>query len=52
MVLVPSVMQIMGRANWWMPAWLDRIVPTLGVEVQVPPPAPAPVEAGVGVPSG
>ncbi len=33
MVLVPSVMELLGRANWYMPAWLDRIVPTLGVEV-------------------
>jgi RND superfamily putative drug exporter len=38
MVLLPSVMQVLGRANWWMPAWLDRIVPTLGVEVVVPTP--------------
>jgi RND superfamily putative drug exporter len=52
MVLVPSVMQILGRANWWMPAWLDRIVPTLGVEVEAPPPPPAPVETGVGARSG
>jgi RND superfamily putative drug exporter len=29
MVLVPSVMQLMGRANWWMPHWLDRAVPRL-----------------------
>jgi RND superfamily putative drug exporter len=35
MVLVPSVMQILGPANWWMPPWLDRIVPHLGVEVEV-----------------
>jgi len=33
MVLVPSVMELLGPANWWMPRWLDRIVPTLGVEV-------------------
>jgi RND superfamily putative drug exporter len=38
MVLLPSVMQLLGRANWWMPSWLDRIVPTLGVEVVVPTP--------------
>jgi RND superfamily putative drug exporter len=50
MVLVPSVMQVLGRANWWMPAWLDRVVPTLGVEVEVAPPKPVPeeVQAGVG----
>ena len=27
MVLVPSVMELLGPANWWMPRWLDRIVP-------------------------
>jgi RND superfamily putative drug exporter len=41
MVLVPSVMELIGPANWWMPAWLDRIVPRLGVEVDVEPPRPA-----------
>jgi RND superfamily putative drug exporter len=35
MVLVPSVMELLGRANWYMPRWVDRIVPTLGVEVDV-----------------
>jgi putative drug exporter of the RND superfamily len=29
MVLVPSVMQLVGRANWWFPRWLDRTVPRL-----------------------
>jgi RND superfamily putative drug exporter len=37
MVLVPSIMEILGRANWWMPSWLDRAVPKLGVEVDVAP---------------
>jgi len=31
-VLVPSVMHMLGRANWWLPAWLDRILPRLHVE--------------------
>ena len=35
MVLVPSVMELLGTANWWMPSWLDRVVPRLGVEVDV-----------------
>jgi putative drug exporter of the RND superfamily len=35
MVLVPSVMELLGRANWYMPRWLDRMVPRLGVEVDV-----------------
>jgi RND superfamily putative drug exporter len=29
MVLVPAVMQLMGRANWWIPRWLDRVLPRL-----------------------
>ena len=29
MVLVPAVMQILGRANWWIPRWLDRALPRL-----------------------
>jgi RND superfamily putative drug exporter len=31
-VLVPSVMHMLGRANWWLPAWLDRALPRLNVE--------------------
>ena len=31
-VLVPSVMHMLGRANWWLPAWLYRILPRLHVE--------------------
>ena len=27
MVLVPALMQLFGRANWWIPAWLDRRLP-------------------------
>ena len=37
MVLVPSIMQLLGRANWWIPAWLDRLLPRLAVEAEVPP---------------
>jgi RND superfamily putative drug exporter len=36
MVLVPAVMQLMGRANWWMPRWLDRILPRLDRDVARP----------------
>ncbi|HET6874214.1 MAG TPA: MMPL family transporter, partial [Acidimicrobiales bacterium] len=31
-VLVPSVMHLFGDANWWLPGWLDRILPHLNVE--------------------
>jgi RND superfamily putative drug exporter len=37
MVLVPAVMQLMGRANWWIPRWLDRLLPRLdGEPTRVP----------------
>jgi len=26
-VLVPAVMELLGRANWWLPAWLARLLP-------------------------
>ena len=26
-VLVPSLMHLFGKANWWFPKWLDRITP-------------------------
>ena len=32
MVLVPSTMTLMGRANWWLPAWLERRLPILEIE--------------------
>jgi RND superfamily putative drug exporter len=35
-VLVPSVMHLLGRANWWLPAWLDRRLPRLHVEPAEP----------------
>jgi RND superfamily putative drug exporter len=41
MVLVPSIMEILGPVNWWMPRWMDRSIPKIGVEV-TPTPAPAP----------
>jgi RND superfamily putative drug exporter len=32
MVLVPAVMQLLGARNWWIPEWLERILPRLDVE--------------------
>jgi RND superfamily putative drug exporter len=31
-LLVPAVMTLLGRASWWMPAWLDRILPRISIE--------------------
>jgi RND superfamily putative drug exporter len=30
--LVPALMQWWGRANWWLPAWLEHILPTIKVD--------------------
>jgi RND superfamily putative drug exporter len=32
MVLVPATMSLLGSANWWLPKWLDRILPHLDLE--------------------
>ena len=39
-VLVPALMHLSGRANWWLPGWLDRILPHLSIEPATGPPAP------------
>jgi RND superfamily putative drug exporter len=38
-ILVPAIMHLFGKANWWLPAWLDKRLPHLSVE---PPSTPAP----------
>ena len=32
MAIVPSLMTLFGNRNWWFPAWLDRILPTISVD--------------------
>jgi RND superfamily putative drug exporter len=39
-VLVPAVMQLLGRRAWWLPGWLDRILPKLHVEPAEGDPSP------------
>ncbi len=36
MVLVPATMALLGKANWWLPAWLDGILPHLTLEGSAP----------------
>jgi len=38
MLLVPSIMQLLGKANWYLPGWLDRILPKLSIEGDATPP--------------
>ncbi|MFY9588715.1 MAG: MMPL family transporter [Actinomycetota bacterium] len=35
-VMVPATMRLMGDWNWWIPAWLDRILPKVTIEESVP----------------
>ena len=32
MLIVPSTMELLGARNWWLPRWLDRIIPNLRIE--------------------
>ncbi|MDY6807763.1 MAG: MMPL family transporter [Actinomycetota bacterium] len=42
MVLVPATMSLLGRFNWWLPAWLDRVLPRIDVEIDDDRPVTAP----------
>ncbi len=47
MAIVPALMFMMGKANWWFPRWLDRLLPGVSVDPgqpadQVPPDAQPP----------
>jgi RND superfamily putative drug exporter len=56
-LLVPAVMVLVGKANWYMPRWLEPLVPRISIEGAefferrgrpgAPEPAPAPALAGV-----
>ncbi|HEV2727764.1 MAG TPA: MMPL family transporter, partial [Solirubrobacterales bacterium] len=45
LILVPAAMKLMGDWNWWMPSWLDRIIPDLSFEAGEPEAEPAPAKA-------
>jgi Predicted drug exporters of the RND superfamily len=46
LILVPSLMQLMGKWNWWMPHWLDRVIPRLYFEGPAPEPAVPAIAGG------
>ena len=46
MILVPAVMTLLGRHAWWMPRWLEPVVPHLQLEGSTA--AAGPVAAGAG----
>ncbi|MFF0427492.1 MMPL family transporter [Streptomyces sp. NPDC004520] len=31
-LLVPALMHMLGSANWWLPKWLDRLLPRISIE--------------------
>ena len=33
-VLVPSLMHLIGDPNWWLPRWLDRVLPRVSIEAE------------------
>jgi RND superfamily putative drug exporter len=47
-ILVPATMVLLGDANWWLPGWLDRILPNMNLELAEDPEAEeeAPVPVG------
>jgi uncharacterized membrane protein YdfJ with MMPL/SSD domain len=45
LILVPAAMKLMGEWNWWMPGWLERIIPDLSFEAGEPEAEPAPAKA-------
>jgi RND superfamily putative drug exporter len=38
MLLVPATMELLGDANWWLPRWLDRILPHVRIAQTPDPP--------------
>jgi RND superfamily putative drug exporter len=53
MTIIPAVTALMGRSAWWLPRWLDRLLPDVDVEgeglrrrLEGAPPAPSPQPVG------
>ncbi|MCK9932859.1 MMPL family transporter [Frankia sp. Mgl5] len=51
MILVPATMALLGRANWWLPGWLDRILPHVDVHGTEPATIPTAPTAPTAEPS-
>ena len=32
MLLVPATMELLGARNWWIPSWLDKVLPKISIE--------------------
>jgi putative drug exporter of the RND superfamily len=42
MAVVPALMFLFGKSNWWFPGWLDRILPRFTIDPDLPPDGPLP----------
>ena len=42
LVLVPATMELLGDANWWLPKWIDRLLPHISLEEIPPSESPSP----------
>jgi RND superfamily putative drug exporter len=47
-LLLPAVLHLVGKRTWWLPAWLDRVLPRLNIEGTLPTPTPPEAEAHPG----
>jgi putative drug exporter of the RND superfamily len=52
MILVPATMELLGDRNWWLPRWLDRLLPHLAVEGEPAIPVPEPAATDGSRPDG
>lgn len=41
LIIVPSTMELLGDRNWWLPTWLDRILPRIHIEATLDPDDPS-----------
>jgi RND superfamily putative drug exporter len=32
MVLLPATMELLGDRNWWLPGWLENVLPNIAIE--------------------
>ncbi len=51
-ILVPATMTLLGDANWWLPVWLDRLLPTIDIEGESGLPQPELAVVGSGTETG
>ena len=40
LIVVPATMTLLGHANWWIPGWLDRLLPTIDIDGEAGLPQP------------